>query len=739
MSLYGALYSSVSALSSESSAMGAISDNISNINTAGYKDTSVNFQTLVTKQVSLTEYSPGGVQSKPRANINSQGVLQATTSSTDLSISGQGFFPVNSESTPLTSGGGEFAYTRAGSFTVDKNGYLVNAAGYYLQGWPLQAYDGTATASHQTISGSEYMKAYKNASGSYTYINDGVVDPTNLQPLNLDNIAGTAQATTDIQLGANLPSGATVGQTETTNLLEYDSLGNSHNVLMNWTKSNQNQWALGATPPEGATTVSLADSKGNTYAASGRLDFTALPTISANTTIPNTATGTAVPDSNFTMKVNGTTYTFVVGSGSSGTPANTMWADPTGLTSPATYAQNMAKQMNTAFLSQYAGATAGAAFSGPGAAGTLTIAVNGVSTGINYNAGDSITTVVGDINNVSATTGVYAWNNGGTIQYYTTNGQAVAATVTDSNSDPELQGAAGPLTVTGTGLTYVSQVAGTGSIVFNQFDTANSITVGAAPAAGAAAGAFTFGSLTNLVDATGNFAFAQAYNPNSTTPGTYTLGNLSSQVFSGTTATANNPVSGTLTPALTFNGDGTPKTVNVSKMLVTWANGSQDQTTSATNGISPPIGLFLGDTNVSDGMTQLSGSYSLTYMNQNGAQFGDFSSLSVDAAGIVTAQFNNGVTRPIFQIPVATFVNPDGLDSLTGNVFVSTDNSGLPTLRTPGGAGSGTVNEASLEASTVDLGAEFTTMIVTQRAYSSAAKVITTSNQMLDDLLTVIR
>ena len=104
MSLYGALYSGVSALSAESSAMGAISDNISNINTVGYKDTDVNFQTLVTKQVSSTEYSPGGVQSKPRANVVSQGVLQASTSSTDFAISGQGFFVVPATAYTWTTG-----------------------------------------------------------------------------------------------------------------------------------------------------------------------------------------------------------------------------------------------------------------------------------------------------------------------------------------------------------------------------------------------------------------------------------------------------------------------------------------------------------------------------------------------------------------------------------------------------------------------------------------------------------
>ncbi len=82
MSLYGALFSGVSGLASESSAMGAIADNISNVNTIGYKGTDVNFNTLVTQQVSVTQYSPGGVQSAPRAAVDVQGLLQATSSST---------------------------------------------------------------------------------------------------------------------------------------------------------------------------------------------------------------------------------------------------------------------------------------------------------------------------------------------------------------------------------------------------------------------------------------------------------------------------------------------------------------------------------------------------------------------------------------------------------------------------------------------------------------------------------
>ena len=86
MSLFGALTSGVSALGAQSGAMGAIADNIANVNTVGYKNAKVAFQTLVTKQASATMYSAGGVQARPRNAIDVQGLLQPTVSETDLAI-----------------------------------------------------------------------------------------------------------------------------------------------------------------------------------------------------------------------------------------------------------------------------------------------------------------------------------------------------------------------------------------------------------------------------------------------------------------------------------------------------------------------------------------------------------------------------------------------------------------------------------------------------------------------------
>lgn len=127
MSIFGALQSGISGLAAQSSAMGAISDNIANVNTIGYKVTNTRFSTLVTKQTTSTLYSPGGVQSRPRQEISAQGLLSSTSVSTDMAISGNGFFVVNQAANPGE--GDMWAYTRAGSFGLDDNGYLVNTGG----------------------------------------------------------------------------------------------------------------------------------------------------------------------------------------------------------------------------------------------------------------------------------------------------------------------------------------------------------------------------------------------------------------------------------------------------------------------------------------------------------------------------------------------------------------------------------------------------------------------------------
>src|SRR3546814_699112 len=138
MSIYGALLSGVSALAAQSQALGIISDNISNTNTIGYKTSRATFSTLVVPSQGSSAYAPGGVLARPQALIDRQGLLQASSSPTDVAVSGNGFFVVNSASQPTTTSG-SYMFTRAGSFTSDLDGFLRNSAGFYLQGWPIDA------------------------------------------------------------------------------------------------------------------------------------------------------------------------------------------------------------------------------------------------------------------------------------------------------------------------------------------------------------------------------------------------------------------------------------------------------------------------------------------------------------------------------------------------------------------------------------------------------------------------
>ena len=133
MSVFGSMFTASSGLNAQSQALGMISNNIANVSTVGYKRTDASFSSLVTTQNQSTLYTPGGVKVSQNARISQAGVLQQSSSATDLAISGSGMFVVRAGNTT----GSEPLYTRAGSFTENVDGFLENTSGYILQGWPL--------------------------------------------------------------------------------------------------------------------------------------------------------------------------------------------------------------------------------------------------------------------------------------------------------------------------------------------------------------------------------------------------------------------------------------------------------------------------------------------------------------------------------------------------------------------------------------------------------------------------
>jgi len=147
MSLYGALLTGVSALDANSRALAITSSNIANLNTVGYKTSTADFSTFLAGTGQAGEISPSSVQVTSAQQLSKQGLLTTTGNSTDLALSGNGFFIVTD--TPTLLNQADF-YTRAGSFTPDATGRLRNAAGFYLKAWQLNP-DGTMPSNRSTL------------------------------------------------------------------------------------------------------------------------------------------------------------------------------------------------------------------------------------------------------------------------------------------------------------------------------------------------------------------------------------------------------------------------------------------------------------------------------------------------------------------------------------------------------------------------------------------------------------
>ena len=570
MSILGAMFSGVSGLSAQSQALGAIADNITNQNTVGYKATEVRFQTLVTAQASQNNYSPGGVQQRPFASVDVQGLFNTSTNPTDLALSGAGFFVTNVGST--NDGTTGFNFTRAGAFNADKSGFLKNTAGFFLQ-------------------------AYRTNSQGQTVDSTGTIfnpDPTvftNLETVRLNNIGGTADDTNNLTFGANLPAEDTIGSTNNTTIQVFASLGVAHNLSLVWTKQSNNNWDLSIEPPTNSATSVLKSSAGTVYASVGRLDITTTPADGEEITVVYTTAG--------------------------GTQTTIFEFDR----------------------------------DGGGVAGGRT-QVNFVS---DDGASAAAAALVAQLN-------------------------ALAPAVTLRATVPNQRFAVNATSNTRIDIRNTAVAAGT---------DVNALDIAVSAAA------------TNSIRQQG--------------AETFIIPDLD--------------LNASTTAGVTFNGQGIPTAFNVDDITVDMINGASDLA----------VDFNFGTLNQADGLVQFAAAYNPTFIDTDGAGFGQFSGVTIGEDGLVTALFENGDIRPVFKIPVATFPNPGGLGANTGNVFTQTDFSGLFFLRTAGTGGAGKVQSSVLEASTVDIAKEFTQMITTQRAFSASAKILSTADEMLDELVRIKR
>jgi flagellar hook protein FlgE len=168
--------------------------------------------------------------------------------------------------------------------------------------------------------------------------------------------------------------------------------------------------------------------------------------------------------------------------------------------------------------------------------------------------------------------------------------------------------------------------------------------------------------------------------------------------------------------------------------------GLLDPSTSATSiELSPsgvdPISITVDFASV----TQMAGPTDIDASSINGCTAGTLESFTFDASGTITGFYSNGKMRVIGQIALASFTNPRGLQRAGNNLFVETTNSGTFNLGEAGTEGRGTISGSALEMSNVDLAEEFTQMIVTQRGFQANSRVITVSDEMLQELVNMKR
>ncbi|WP_404415670.1 flagellar hook protein FlgE [Brevundimonas vesicularis] len=585
MSLNSAMQAGVSGLAANSAALAAISQNIANVNTIGYKRTASEFQTLVNSQSAVGgSYSAGGVTTNSRAFISQEGQLQRTTSSTDLAVSGQGFFVTTTQAENVGATDTRL-FTRAGAFTVDKQGYLKNSAGLYLQGWPVD---------------------------SNGEISTDPSDLTRLRSINIGSVGGTAEPTTRVQINANL-------------------------------RSSQ----------EASSAASAQAYKG--------VSDTATPAVTHDISVRYTRTGANSHD-------------LVIKSGSQKVDASATF-DPT------------------------TGAITGLTINGANAGSATAIGTPPTQIQFTPASGPAYTVNLADIGlgneNVAKTK--YDPSVNSMAMYNADDDNPVGVKPDFKMNIPVSDSKGGQRNL---------------ELRFLKSDEPNIwyAEIVSVPAGDVVTGA----PYTNGQIKTGKIAFTPSGRLDVDTMKAWPSG----------TGLFDDPSMATLE-----FGKSDPNNLTMPAGQVAWADGLGIAAQAVTLDLNTSAG----------GLSQLNTASVVQSTVTNGTAFGNLSEIKIDEGGFVTAIFDNGVMRRIAQVAVATFPSPDSLREVSGNAYAVSLQSGTFNLKAAGTGGAGEIAAKQLESSTVDLSAEFTGLITTQRAYSASSKIITTADEMLAELINIKR
>jgi flagellar hook protein FlgE len=734
MGIFDALNTSVGGLQAQSFALQNISGNIANASTVGYKGIDTSFEDLVAQSATPSSQVAGGVTALSQQTLTTGGTVSASTVATNMAINGDGFFSVQKPTSTVDNEpvfNGVTDYTRAGDFQVNANGNLVNGAGYYLMGTAVDPKTGNPLGSVSTI-------------------------------LQFQNNFVPAQATSVIQYAANLP---TIPATTASTTATTGTIGASGGL--NPADFSQSPLVLG-TPASPFTnskvTGKAAASTSGPITGGTFLSNTAHGT-AVGSTVTNQATpaapitgatmltGTAPSDSlgttfaaGDTLTVNGKTITFsstaVTSTSSSGGTIN--------------LGTGTVQDVLTA-IDQISGTTAASSITN----GKITLSDNVGSLSITSSSTNDIAAL--GFTGTSITTQpalATSFVNGDSI---TVDGK----TISFSSTAPTSTNANGGTINLGSGtvqdiLTAIDQITGT-SVPSTIDPSSGAITLNTGTAQNLSVSSSAPGFTALGFTATTS---AQRGGGGGTGTGVVLGKDISAftnETISGGAVTAYNasgtPVNLQLRWALVSNAGG-QSTWNLfyqsntapGSTDVAWTNVGTNFTFNADGSLSSPSGAGLtipgmsvnnqqlGNVTLnlgSGGLTQFAsttGAATVNLIQQNGYAAGQLQSVAISNNGLVVGTFSNGQNLDLAQVTLSHFNGTNYLQSLSGEAYAVTEQSG------PAIAGaSGTISGSSLEGSNTDIADEFTKLIVTQQAYSANTKVITTANDMVQDLLNVLR
>ena len=222
MGLYGMMRTAVSGMNAQATRLSAVADNVANAGTNGYKRTGIDFHTQVLKQ-SADSYDSGSVRTSVHSEINRQGALKSTTSSTDLAISGEGFFVVQDKAQGIY-------LTRAGSFIINNEGILENANGVALLGYDI---------------GASAAPPVANGFGGLVPVNVGI-QALDANPTNGGVLVPNLPANAAITPAGSLPSDNLAVSTSSgkSSMVVYDSIGNEKIIDIYFAKTAANTWEM---------------------------------------------------------------------------------------------------------------------------------------------------------------------------------------------------------------------------------------------------------------------------------------------------------------------------------------------------------------------------------------------------------------------------------------------------------------------------------------------------------------